>query len=132
HREHEDSLIDHRDLIEGGFKRLLDLFRQSQHREVLRRAISFEIASRQFGPGLESRYILCHAGLGAIAHELSDGDRTAPRYKKADWKELRRRLESLIDTFRQTHSLQDKLVEYTKRKLPELGRPAIAESLIHH
>lgn len=40
HREHDDPLIDHRDLIDGGFKRLLDQFRASQHREMLRKAIT--------------------------------------------------------------------------------------------
>lgn len=132
HREREDPLIAHRDLTDGGFKRLLDLFRQSQHKEMLRRAISYQVASRQVSGGIETHYILCHAGLEAVANELSAQDPTIPRYKKGQWKLLRRSLEGLIDSFAQTNGLQKNLIQYTKRKLPELGRLAIADSILHY
>lgn len=124
--EHEDSLIEHRDLVEGGFKTLLDQFRGSQHYEMLSRAIAFKIASRQQGGGLEADYILCYSALEAIASETRSS-LILPRYQPTKWKELKSILEQAIVQFCSAHSLSVELEAYTKNRLPSLTHSSIAD-----
>lgn len=129
--EHEDPLIDQRDLVHGGFRDLLSRFQCCQHREMLRRAIAFEIASHEIGGGLESNYILCYSALEAIAGETLSADSSIHRYMPSQWKLLRRTLEKTIAEFAENQRLLSTLVDYTQKRLPGLARPAIADVILH-
>jgi hypothetical protein len=129
--EQEDPLIEHRDLVNGGFKNLLELFQSCPHSETLKRAIAFEVASRGLDGGLESNYILCYSALEAIASEALTDTASLPRYQPAQWRELMRTLETTIADFGQSHGLSPILIGYTQKRLRNLARPAIADILLH-
>lgn len=71
HSNRLDPLIDHRDLIDGGLKRLLDAYRASRYRDSIARALSFEIGSRDEST-IESAYALCYMALEAVVDDLSN------------------------------------------------------------
>lgn len=129
--ERQDPLIDHRDLVNGGFKDLLEQFKACPYRETLRRAIAFEIASHGLGGGLESSYILCYSAMEAIAGEALPDKSSLPRYQPAQWKGLKRTIEKAIAEFGQSYNLSSKLVKLTQERLPRLARPSIADTLLH-
>jgi hypothetical protein len=127
--EREDPLIDHRDLVQGGFKTLLDMFQSCEHREMLRRAIAFQVSSRNNDGGLESSYILCYSALEAIVSEAALRSDTLSRFRPAQWKNLRRLLEKTVGEFGGSHGLNTDLIEAMRNRLPVLARPAFSEEL---
>lgn len=131
-RKSQDPLIDHMALIEGGFKVLLDSFRSSTHRNLLERAIAYQVASRQKEGGIEENYIFCHAALDALASGLSLDDPSIPCYQDQEWNELRDRLVVTLDEFGRDKGVDTTLISRSKRKLLELRRPPIAALIKHH
>jgi len=131
-RKSQDPLIDHMALIEGGFKDLLDSFRSSTHRNLLERAIAYQVASRQKEGGIEENYIFCHAALDALASGLSLDDPSIPCYQDQEWNELRDRLVVALDEFGRDKGVDTTLISRSKSKLLELRRPPIAALIKHH
>lgn len=131
-RKWQEPLIDHKDLADGGFYTLLDSFRSSEHCELLRRAIAYQVASRQKEGGIEENYVLCHAALDALASGLSLNDPSVPRYQEPEWNELRSRLVIALEEFARDKGIDATVINRTKRKLLELRRPPIADLIQHH
>lgn len=127
---HLDPLVDHRDLINGGFTRLLQAFKACKYSEAIVRAIAFTVASRSKS-ALESNYILCHAALEAVVHDLTEDDSSFPRLSDLQWKQLSRDLESLLFEFGKQQDVSETAVDHAKSKLLELKRPPIANVVLH-
>jgi hypothetical protein len=123
-----DPLIDHRHLIQGGFKRLLDAYRASKYQEAIKRVILFEVASRH-AVGLESRYALCHMALEAIVNDLANQSGNAFALDKEIWGALQIELESSIKACGQKNGVEQQIIDNIARKISELRRVSLAEAV---
>lgn len=123
-----DPLVDHRDLIDGGFKRLLDAYRSSKYREALKRAITFEVGS-QNESGLETAYALCHMALEVLVNDLEERGSNAPTLDNGKWSKLQVELEGLVKTYGLQNAFDQSVLDTIIKRIPELTRVSLADAV---
>ena len=112
-----EELINHRDLINGGFERLLTKLRFSPHSEVLRRTIPFLVTS--YAPGFtETQFFLCYSALNALCDSITQ---IAPDFSTSQWKRIESELKkSLLEIL--TKEDKANAFELMEKKIPEIRR----------
>ncbi len=125
HTERRDDLVDHRDLVNGGFANLLSSLRASANRDVLRRAISFLVGSWA-DTTTEERFFLCFAALEAVAETIYALRTAGDKLPKRKWRELESDLRAVITDFAVRNDLGT-VGESLVKKLPDSRRVATRE-----
>jgi len=116
--DHEDELINHRDLIKGGLPTLVKNFRGSPQIESLRRSITF-LASSQSNHTIEVKYFLSIISLESFCDGLIELDQEKVKIPSGKWQKIEKILRNSIEPL----SEQKEMVNYIERiikKLPEL------------
>lgn len=115
--ERLEELINHRDLINGGFENLLAKFRGSPHSEVLRRAIPFLVVS--YAPGFaETRYFLCYSALNALCNSI---EQISPNLSGGQWNRIESELKTALNDALSKEGKQSEF-DLMARKIPEIKR----------
>jgi hypothetical protein len=127
HAERRDDLVDHRDLVNGGFANLLSSLRASANRDVLRRAISFLVGSWA-DTTAEERFFLCFAALEAVGETIYAPRTVGDKLPKRKWKELESDLRAVITDFAARNGLGT-TGESLVKKLPDIKRVASREKI---
>lgn len=127
---HEWPLVDYSMLRDGLFQRMTEALRQSTSSDIIRRAISFEVASWT-QRGLEDAYVLCQAALEAIIAVLEE-DTALISESKALWKKIDKTIVAALKALEKEGTLTAELLGTIKKKLPEFRRAPIADKIIFH
>jgi len=125
----EQPLLNKKDLINGGFPRLLSEFRSSPYFDDLSRAMAYNLSSRQ-SEGIESNYILAFAALETLVNSLDNLEPLLPE-KKIKWRKLRSAVAACVEHHRR-EGITDCQARIIKDKIEELKRPSIRERIRHH
>ena len=123
-----DPLIDHRDLIDGGFKRLLDAYRASKYRKALQRSISFEVSSRN-NRGLDTSYAFCLMALEALVNDLTEQAGSATTLDAQKWRKLQAELESVVMTYGDQNALDRAVIDTILKRISELTRISLVDAV---
>jgi len=129
YQEHEDELINHRELIGGGLQTLLENFRSSPMIESLRRSITF-LSSSQSIQTVEIQYFLAIISLEAFCDGLIELNRCETRIPSGKWKKIEHTLRSSLDTLDEQEGMSIH-IERVKKKLPELKGFATLEKILY-
>lgn len=115
--ERFEELINHRDLVSGGFENLLAKFRASPHSELLRRTIPFIVVS--YAPGFtETKFFLCYSALNALCDSIA---KIAPELSEAQWKRVESELKMALQEILTKEGKTD-MFELMAKKIPEIKR----------
>jgi hypothetical protein len=127
--DHEDELINHRDLINGGLPTLVKNFRESPLIESLRRSITF-LASSQSNQTIEVKYFLSIISLESFCDGLIELDKEKVIIPSGKWQ----RIEKLLRNSLKPLSEQIEMVNYierVKKKLPELKGISTLDKILY-
>lgn len=108
--DHEEELINHRDLINGGLPTLVKNFRDSPLIESLRRSITF-LASSQSNQTIEVKYFLAIISLESFCDGLVKLDGEKITIPSGKWKKIEKMLRESLESF----SEQKEMVNYVKK-----------------
>jgi hypothetical protein len=120
------ELISVRELIDGGFQRLIESMAKSAHRDILSYAISFLSASRE--ASLETAYFMVFASLEAILN-ISCGENAGPQFSSSRKNLLKAELGATIDrvaTRVEAEVMKAKLAELFRQTLEQRTSRALA------
>jgi hypothetical protein len=127
--DHENELINHRDLINGGLPTLVKNFRTSPMIEALRRSITF-LASSQSNQTIEIKFFQSIISLESFCDGFIDFNQENVKIPSGKWgkieKALRESLKSLDD--QKEMSIH---IEKVKKKLPELKGITTLDKILH-
>jgi hypothetical protein len=127
---HEWPLVDYSTLKNGLFQRMTEALRQSTTSDMIRRAISFEVASWT-QRGLENAYVLCQAALEAIIAVLEE-DTALIDESKAPWNKIDKSIVAALKALEKEGTLTAELLGMIRKKLPEFRRAPIVDKIIFH
>jgi hypothetical protein len=117
-KKDEDDLINYRNLMGGGFDRLLTSYRHFKHKDQLSQGTKFLSSSYEATP-LESSYFLCYSALESVIAASSDISSFV--LNAAKWKRVEKLLRTHLDQIATAHGFKE-VVGKMKQKLPELRR----------
>ena len=118
YNDHGDSLIDHKDLINGGLHNLVNSFRSSPIIESLRRSITF-LASSQSNQIIENKFFQSIISLESFCDGFIENDRNNMKIPSKIWKMIEKTLRDSLKSL----SERSEMLFYAKRvkkKFPEL------------
>ncbi|NPA08448.1 MAG: hypothetical protein GXO46_05630 [Chlorobi bacterium] len=127
--DHEDELINYRDLIKGGLPTLVEKFRSSPLIESLRRSITF-LASSESNQTTEIKYFLSIISLESFCDGFVKFERDNVRIPSGKWKKIEKLLRNSLNALSKQKDLSG-YIETIKKKLPELKRITTLDKIIY-
>ena len=123
--ERFEELINHSNLVKGGFEKLLAKFRASPHSELLRRTIPFLVVS--YAPGFtETKYFLCYSALNALCDRIA---KVTPELSESQWKRIESELKKALRDILTKEGNTDGF-ELMAKKIPEIKRAPEMEVML--
>lgn len=127
--DYEDELINHRDLINDGFHKLVCALRNSPLKESLRRSISF-LSSSESDNTIELQYFLCVISLESLCDGFIENSYKEIKIPTSKWKKVEKILRrSLVDLSEEPE--YSSVIEIVKKKLPELKGITTSDKIIY-
>lgn len=127
--DHEDELINHRDLINGGLSILVNKFRSSPIIESLRRSITF-LASSQSNQTIEIKFFQSIISLESFCNGFIEHNQENVKIPSGKWKKIEKALRDSLKSLSDQQEMAS-YVERVKKKLPELKGITTLDKVLH-
>lgn len=127
--DHEDELINHKDLINGGLPTLVDNLRTSPLIESLRRSITF-LASSQSNQTIEINFFLSIISLESFCDGFIELSHENVKIPSGKWKQIEKTLRDSLKSLSDQQEMSI-YIESVKKKLPELKGITTLDKILH-
>lgn len=127
--DHEDELINHRDLINDGLPTLVKNFRNSPIIDALRRSITFLVSS-QSNQTIEIIFFQSIISLESFCDGFIDLNQEDVRIPSGKWKKIEKTLRESLKSLCDQHDMSIH-IEKVKKKLPELKGITTLDKILH-
>jgi len=127
--DHEDELINHRDLIDGGLPILVKNFRASSMTEALRRSITFLVSS-QSNQTIEIKFFQSIISLESFCDGFIDFNQDSVKIPSGKWKKIEETLREALNSLGDQNEMSIH-IEKVKKKLPELKAITTLDKILH-
>ncbi|RLI05690.1 hypothetical protein DRO24_05625, partial [Candidatus Bathyarchaeota archaeon] len=127
--DHEEELINHRDLINNGLPTLVKNFRKSPISDALRRSITF-LASSQANNTIEVKYFLSIIALESFCDGFIEFENKKLKIPSGKWKKIEHQLRNALKSISEQEELSQ-YIERIKKKLPELKAMTTIDKILH-
>lgn len=127
--DHEDELINHRDLINGGLPTLVENFRNSPQIDSLRRSITF-LASSQSNQTIEVKYFLSIISLESFCDGFIETEDNKIKIPSRKWKKIEKAIRNSLNSLSEQEGMAQ-YVEAIKKKIPELKSITTLDKILY-